>query len=282
VLPYQISDDCWRIPLEPVLIIILLAAGIIVGLGQGLLGVGGAFIMVPVMVAVFDHMGWAQDIAVKIAFGTSLLVIFPAAVATTVAHHRKKAIWWKAAIVFGTAGAAGAVLGSTLTTRLIGGDVMKVVFGAVVILASVRLLTARPTESHEIAQERLPSWSVFGFLVGLFSGLLGAGGGILLVPVMVTVFKFRMHQAVATSAAVMVFTTGAGALSYLINGLDVSGLPAGSSGYFYSTAWLCLAPTSIATTQVGVWMAHRLSARVLKTAFAVVMVAVGLHMLGAF
>ncbi len=76
--------------MEPILIIILVAAGIIVGLGQGLLGVGGAFIMVPVMVAVFDHLGWDQDIAVKMAFGTSLLVIFPAAVATTVAHHRRK------------------------------------------------------------------------------------------------------------------------------------------------------------------------------------------------
>ncbi|MDD1652846.1 MAG: TSUP family transporter, partial [Methanomicrobiales archaeon] len=69
--------------MEPILIIVLVAAGIIVGLGQGLLGVGGAFIMVPVMVAVFDHLGWEQDIAVKMAFGTSLLVMFPAAIATT-------------------------------------------------------------------------------------------------------------------------------------------------------------------------------------------------------
>jgi len=134
--------------LESNLIIILVATGIIVGLGQGLMGVGGAFIMVPVMVAVFDHMGWGQDVAVKIAFGTSLLVIFPAAVATTVAHQRRKAIWWKAAIVLGIAGAAGSLLGSTLTTRVIGGETMKIVFGVVVILASVRLLIARPVEAH--------------------------------------------------------------------------------------------------------------------------------------
>jgi hypothetical protein len=268
--------------LEPSLIIILVATGIIVGLGQGLLGVGGAFIMVPVMVAVFDHMGWDQDVAVKIAFGTSLLVIFPAAVATTAAHHRRKAIWWKAAVVLGIAGAAGSLLGSTLTTRVIGGEIMKIVFGAVVILSSVRLLTAKPAESHETPRESRLLWAICGFLIGIFSGLLGAGGGILLVPVMVTLLKFRMHQAVATSAAVMVFTTGAGALGYFINGLDVSGLPSGSSGYFYLTAWLCLAPTSIAMTQVGTWVAHRLSARVLRIAFVVVMIVVGLRMVGAF
>ena len=268
--------------MEPILIIVLVAAGIIVGLGQGLLGVGGAFIMVPVMLAVFDHLGWEQDMAVKVAFGTSLLVIFPAAVATTVAHHRKRAIWWKAAIVMGLAGAAGSLLGATLTTQVIGGEVMKKAFGVVVILASVRLFTAKAVESKEIASERPFFWATFGFLVGLFSGLLGAGGGILLVPVMVMVLKFRMHQAVATSAAVMVFTSGAGALGYFINGLHLSGLPGGSLGYFSLTAWLCLAPTSIAMTQAGTWAAHRLSARVLKTVFVIVMVVVGLKMLGTF
>jgi len=268
--------------LESNLIIILVATGVVVGLGQGLLGVGGAFIMVPVMVAVFDHLGWDQDVAVKIAFGTSLLVMFPAAVATTAAHQRRKAIWWKAAVVIGIAGAAGSLLGSTLTTRVIGGEVMKIVFGVVVVLASIRLLLAKPVESHETPLENPLLWATFGFLIGMFSGLLGAGGGILLVPVMVTVLKFRMHQAVATSAAVMVFTSGAGASGYFINGLDVSGLPADSFGYFSLTAWLCLAPTSIAMTQVGTWAAHRLSAKVLRIAFVVVMIVVGLRMVGAF
>ena len=268
--------------MELSLIIILVAAGIIVGLGQGLLGVGGAFIMVPVMVAVFDHLGWEQDIAVKMAFGTSLLVMFPATVATTVAHQRRKAVWWKPAIVIGVAGAVGSLVGSTLTTRVIGGEIMKVVFGVVVILAAVRLLTAKATESQESPRERIVFWGVFGLLMGVVSGLLGIGGGILMVPVMTTVFKFRIHQAVATSAAVMVFTSGAGALGYLVNGLHVSGLPGGSLGYFSLTACLCLAPTSIAMTQVGTWAAHRLSARVLRIVFVGVMIVVGLRMLGAF
>ncbi len=268
--------------MEPALIIILVAAGVIVGLGQGLLGVGGAFIMVPVMVAVFDHLGWDPDLAVKVAFGTSLLVIFPAAVATTAAHQRMKAIRWKPAIVMGMAGAAGSLLGATLTTRVIGGEIMKIAFGAVVILASIRLLTAKPLESRELPRESPLLCIALGFLVGMFSGLLGAGGGILLVPIMVVVLKFRMHQSVATSAAVMVFTSGAGALGYFINGLHVSALPGGSLGYFSLTAWLCLAPTSIAMTQIGTWASHRLSAKVLRMVFVVVMVVVGLRMVGAF
>ncbi len=268
--------------MEALLIVILVATGVAVGLGQGLLGVGGAFIMVPVMVAVFEHMGWDRDPAVKIAFGTSLLVILPAAVATTAAHHRRGAIWWKAALVMGAAGAAGSLLGSTLTTRVIGGEIMKIVFGVVGLLASIRLVTARPKESPEPSPETPLLWAGVGFLVGLFSGLLGAGGGIVAVPLMVSVLRFRMHQAVATSAAVMVFTTGAGALGYFIHGQGVSGLPEGSFGYFYPVAWLCLAPTSIALTQVGTWALPRVSAGALRIAFALVMVAVGLHMIGLY
>lgn len=264
------------------LIVILLATGVVVGLGQGLLGVGGAFIMVPVMVAVFQHMGWDPDLAVKTAFGTSLLVIFPAALATTAAQQRRGAVWWKPAVAMGLAGATGSLIGSTLTTRVIGGEVMKVVFGVVVVLAAVRLLTVRRHESRESPAQRPLAWASFGLLVGLFSGLLGTGGGILLVPAMVAFLRFRMHLAVATSAAVMAFTSGAGALGYFINGLHLSGLPGGSVGYFSLTAWLCLAPTSIALTQAGTWLAHRLTAGALRVAFALVMVAVGLHMVGAF
>ena len=58
-------------------VIILLATGIGVGFASGLLGVGGAFIMTPVQYMIYTDMGFPTDIAIKLAFGTSLLVILP-------------------------------------------------------------------------------------------------------------------------------------------------------------------------------------------------------------
>jgi uncharacterized membrane protein YfcA len=60
-------------------ILILLATGIGAGFAGGLLGLSGAFIMTPVQYLVFTDMGLPTDLAVKLAFGTSLLVILPLA-----------------------------------------------------------------------------------------------------------------------------------------------------------------------------------------------------------
>ena len=124
-------------------------------------------------------------------------------------------------------------------------------------------------------------WVAWGFPVGIVSGLIGLGGGILMIPILTIALKFNMHRAVGTSLAVMMFSGAAGALGYLINGLDVSGLPAYSTGYINWIAWGSLAVTSIAMAQVGARTAHMLPAKWLRLIFIAVMVYMGLRMIGA-
>ena len=64
-----------------------------------------------------------------------------------------------------------------------------------------------------------------GITLGFACGLIGIGGGVLMVPVMATILKFKMHSAVGTSTAMMIFTSIGGAISYMLDGLNVSGLP---------------------------------------------------------
>ena len=95
-------------------IIILLATGIVVGFASGLLGVGGGFIMTPVQLFVFLDMGLAPDLAIKLAFGTNLLVILFTAAGGTWRHSRKEALRWQTAVIMGTTGAAAAFAAATL------------------------------------------------------------------------------------------------------------------------------------------------------------------------
>ena len=262
-------------------ILILLATGIGVGFAQGLLGVGGTFIMVPVTTLVFQHMGVPLDVAVKLAFGTNLLVVFPGALSSSLGHHRKGAVWWKAGITLGIFVAGGALLGSTITSQFISGHIIKVAFGAVILAAAVVMLIARPSETTEEPKDDWRLWGIAGFPTGIVSGLIAIGGGVFMIPILTTAFKFKMHRAVGTSAAMMIFSGSAGALGYLINGLSAhsSNLPPASVGYINFIAWACLATTSIGMAQVGARTAHLLPARYLRWLFTALMMYMGLKMI---
>jgi len=101
-------------------IIILLATGIFSGFFGGLLGVGGGVIMTPVQDMVYTAMGIAEDMTIKLAFGTSLLVILTTAISGAWRHHRKGAVWWKAAIIMGSCTAIAAFGAAALATHLSG------------------------------------------------------------------------------------------------------------------------------------------------------------------
>ncbi len=263
-------------------IAVLLVTGLAVGFAQGLLGVGGSFITVPVTVMVFTDLGLPVDPAVKLAFGTNLLVILPTAMSSSLAHHRRGAVWWRAAIVLGIAGAAGALVGSTITSRFIDGSLAKIAFGAVVLVAGVWLLVGKRVGADGEPEDRPLAWIAFGLPAGLVAGLIAIGGGVLMVPIMAVVLGFGMHRAVGTSAGLIMFTSAAGALGYVVNGIGAPGLPGYSLGYFNLPTWICLATTSVAMAQVGARVAHRLPANVLRLVFVVVMFYMGLRMIGVF
>ena len=264
------------------IIIILALTGIGVGFAEGLLGVGGCFIMVPVTFFVFTTMGFSPDMAIKLAFGSNLLVVFPTAISGAWAHTKKGAVWWKAGIVLGACGAVGALIGSTITSQLLSEEILMPAFGLVIGLGALRLLTWKSPKIEEEPKAEPLLWACWGFFIGFICGMLGLGGGIITVPVLAIALKFKMHRAIGTSLSMMIFTSIAGSIGYLINGLPVPNLPPFSIGYVNLLAWACLAMTSIPVAQIGARIAHRLPAVQLRYIFIAVMFYVALKMVGVF
>ena len=262
-------------------IIILLATGIGVGFAGGLLGLGGAFIMTPVQYIIFTGMGIPTDEAIKLAFGTSLLVVLPLAASGAWRHSTKGAVWWKAAVVIGGCGLVCAFGGATLATHLPGAG-LKIAFGAIILASAIRMLTARPPQIEAEAKDNPWLWVAWAIPIGFICGIFGIGGGILIIPVTVLALKFKMHNAIATSLAIMIFTSTGGVIGYIINGLGVPNLPAYSIGYVNLPSWFLLAVTSVGMVQVGAITAHKLPAKQLEYIFIAVMFYMGLKMLGVF
>jgi uncharacterized membrane protein YfcA len=262
-------------------IIILFATGAFTGFASGLLGIGGALIMSPVQYIVFTGMGVPPELAIKLAFGTSLLVILPTALSGAWRHNKKGAVQWKPAIIMGSCAAIAAFGGASLASHFPEGW-LRPAFGVFILLCTVWMITSRLPQLGDTPRESPWLWVVWAIPVGLVSGFFGVGGGLLLVPVLVLALRYQMHHAIATSLAAIIFTSVGGIIGYIVNGLGVSGLPAHSLGYVNLPAWGILAVASISLTQLGAITAHKLPAHKLRYVFIAVMVYMGLKMLGLF
>ena len=175
---------------------------------------------------------------------------------------------------------AGSVFVGAWTASQLTGRFLTVMFGVVILLGAIRMLTAKEVIARREKKLSVKTLVLWGSILGFFCGLVGIGGGALMVPVMVLILGFGMHEAVGTSTAIMIFTSSGGVISYILNGLNVADLPAFSLGYVNFLQWVCLALTSVPMAQLGVKMAHRIPAIILKRIFAFVMVYMSLKMMG--
>lgn len=107
---------------------------------------------------------------------------------------------------------------------------------------------------------------VVGVLAGLFSGVLGVGGGIVMVPLMVGLLKFDQHRAHATSLAAIVLIAVSGAFRF------------GVAGELEWAVGLALGVGGIVGSTVGAHLMHRLSATALKTVFGIILIVAGARM----
>jgi uncharacterized protein len=265
-------------------ILILLAAGAGTGFASGLLGIGGGAVMVPVSYWLILAMDVAPDIAIRIAFGTSLLVILPTAISGSWRHNKQKAVRWKTALILGSCALVGGLVGASLAAHL-SEQILKVGFGGLILAIALWMsLGIMPRLRREDAEprENLALVAAFGFPIGIVSGLTGIGGGVLIVAVLVLALNFPVHTAVGTSVAAIILGSLGGIVGYIVNGLGVPGLLPYSLGYVNLPIWLCLAATSIPMAQLGARAAHALPAKPLMYIFIAFMVYAGLEMIGVF
>lgn len=242
--------------------------------------------MVPVsywLILAMD-MGVSPDIAIRIAFGTSLLVILPTVISGTRGHNKKKAIRWKTALILGSCALVGALVGATLAAHL-PGEILEIGFGGLVLAVALWMglgIMPKLRREDEEPRENFRLVAACGFPIGMVTGLTGLGGGVLIVPVLVLALNFPMHIAVGTSVASIILASLGGIVGYIVNGLGVSGLLPYSIGYVNLPIWLCLAATSIPMAQLGARAAHALPTKPLRYIFIAFMVYAGLTMIGVF
>lgn len=192
------------------MIVAVVALAVLVGVSLGLLGGGGSILTVPLLVYVAG-----QD--PKVAIATSLLVVGITSAAGAVPHARAGRVRWRIAVLFGLAGMAGSYAGGRIGS-LVDGTWLLVAFAVMMAVTSVAMLRGRRAGGAGTDDERPMATGRAlgtGVVVGLVTGLVGAGGGFVIVPALVLLGGLPMHAAVGTSLVVIAMNSSAGLLGYL-------------------------------------------------------------------
>lgn len=258
---------------HPISEIILLAlwiagAGILVGIFAGLFGIGGGAVIVPVLYEVFRALNVPEDVRMQLCIGTSLAIIVPTTVRAYLVHKKKGAVIPEVVRIWALPAIIGVAIGA-LTAGYAPSAVFKIAFVIFAGFIAVRMLIG--ADRLKLGSD-LPGrgiLSIYGFITGLFSSLVGVSGGAVSNAVL-TLYGRPMQQAVATSAGVGVPITIAGTIGYMLAGWPyMAQMPPLSIGFVSLIGFALMAPVSSYTANYGVRLAHWLPRRKLEIAFGI-------------
>ena len=216
----------------------LIPIGFVIGAFGTLIGAGGGFVLVPILLLLYP------DESPEIITSISLAVVFFNALSGSLAYSRMRRIDYKSGLLFSATTIPGAILGA-LTTACIPRRLFDAVFGILMIAASGFLLfrTNRERKTNGVNPKHHfkrnivetngsnhtfsynPTVGVgISFFVGYISSLLGIGGGIIHVPALVHFLNFPLHIATATSHFILASMALTGTIVHIAVGAFSHGI----------------------------------------------------------
>lgn len=238
------------------------------GLGafvSGLIGVGGAIVMIPLLLYVPPLLGVAA-LDVKTVAAITMVQVFVASMSGMIAHGRRHAVNLRLALVGGAAMAAGSLLGA-VGSKYVGERWLLIVFALMVTLAFGLMFLPEPTpdvaEPAAVKEYSPPLTAVTAGTVGVAAGLVGAGGAFLLVPLLLVVVGVPLRVTIGSSLAITAAAATAGMLGKAVTG-QIPLQPV-----------LVVAAGALPGAQLGAAASRRLSGVALKRALLAVIVLTG-------
>jgi uncharacterized membrane protein YfcA len=187
---------------------------------SGLVGVGGAIVMIPLLYYVPPLVG-AGELPIKAVAGLSMTQVLAAAVVGTWSHGRHALVHHGLAMTGGPAMAAGSLMGAIFSVHVSGRALLATfAFMATIALPLMFVAPAGLPGRDDRAPVAFRRGSVLTLCgsIGLMAGLVGAGGAFLLVPVLVGVLHVPLRLSIGTSLAMVGISALTGFLGKALTG----------------------------------------------------------------
>lgn len=252
--------------------------GLLIGICLGMMGAGGAIMTIPVLVYLFH-------IDTMLATFYSLFIVGITAFIGTIGYIRNKLFDAKTVFFFGFPSIISVILtvrlllpaipnilwetpSFTLTKQLL----LLVLFAVLMMISAVAMMKSsraiKTDEYHEFQRYRYVLIMLQGLLVGLVTGLFGAGGGFIIVPALVVLAHLPMKKAVGTSLCIITINCVIGFISKY-----------GTVGNIDWSFLMIFTSLTAAGILTGVLISRRISGEKLKKIFAVFMLVMGTFIL---
>jgi uncharacterized membrane protein YfcA len=251
----------------------LFILGFAVGTFGTLVGAGGGFILVPLLMFLYPGLPPSQITAI------SLAVVFFNALSGSWAYAREGRIDYRAGLIFALASFPGSVIGA-YSTHFLSRKVFDPIFAVFLISIGLFIFFRQAPEApHGVPSPpsgggpkhvyNLPLGIAASALVGFISSFLGLGGGIVHVPVMIHLLNFPVHAATATSHFVLAIIALVGTLVHIYDGSTQAGM----------SEILWLAPGVLLGAPLGARLSGKLKGMHIVRGLSVALVFVGLRLL---
>lgn len=251
-------------------------ASILIGVALGLIGGGGSILTVPVLV-------YLLSVEPVMATAYSLFIVGTTSVVGSVSYFKKGLVNVKTAIVFGIPSILAVFLTRAYIVPAIPAEIFTIgeltitkpillmlIFAILMIFASYSMIKKDKKGDSTSVEEQVfnyPLILVEGIVVGMLTGLVGAGGGFLIIPALVILSKLSMKEAVGTSLVII-------AAKSLIGFLGEGGVVA--------MDWLLLAGVTafaIVGIFIGMALSKRIDGKKLKPAFGWFVLVMGIYII---
>jgi hypothetical protein len=265
----------------------LIVTGIIVGALGTLIGAGGGFLLVPLLI--LTHHALRPEIITAI----SMAIVASNAISGTVAYARAGRIDYRAGVLFALFTVPGSILG-VYTTQFIPKFFFKVCFGLLLILLAFVLFMKQPRppmkkidagklkkwKHHTLTDKKGTTYSYYfndrkgifiSIIVGYLSPLLGIGGGVIHVPALVQLLNFPIHVATATSHFIL-------AIMSLVS-VTVHAIKGNYDDVHVLRMVIGLSTGAIIGAQIGAYLSHKIKGNIIVRALAICLGLVGVRLL---
>lgn len=235
--------------------------GLVAGFTSGMFGVGGGILIVPALI-------YLARMHPKLAAGTSLFAIFPVSVVGVFSYAIGGHVDVWLAVILAVGSIFGAPVGAWLLSR-VSRTALTIAFIVFMLIVIVSLFVVIPSRDAVVGIDWLVGSGLFalGFVVGVMSGLLGIGGGVVIVPMLVLLFGASDLIAKGSSLLMMIATSLTGTISNgLRKNVDIS-------------AAATIGISACVTTTFGAFVAQTVSPLIANIAFACFLLIIVVRML---